>query len=258
MIPLISAILLASLLGSLHCAGMCGAFVAFAVTGGASTPRERAMLHGGYHAGRLVVYAALGAAAGLAGSAIDLGGSLLGLQRVAAISAGALMMAAGVLTILRLRGVQLAHLGVPRAFERWLLAGHRFAGERPPMIRALMTGLLTTLLPCGWLYAFVITAAGTAHAGMGAAAMVAFWLGTLPVLVAVGTLAQRATGALGRHLPVVTALLVTGVGLFTVIDRAGLMSRTLMMLDPGVKLTAAQALDRAVTGEPSEACHVGH
>lgn len=258
MIPLISAILFASLLGSLHCAGMCGAFVAFAVTGGAANPRQRAALHTAYHLGRLLVYVSLGAAAGFAGAAIDLAGSLIGLQRIAAVSAGALMMAAGIMTILRLRGVRLAHLGVPRAFERRLLAGHRFAADRPPIVRAALTGLLTTLLPCGWLYAFVITAAGTAHAGAGALAMTAFWLGTLPVLVAVGTLAQRATGALARHLPVVTATLVTAIGLFTVIDRAGLMSRTLTMLDPGAKLTAAQALDRARRGEISEACHVGH
>ncbi|MFM9956819.1 MAG: sulfite exporter TauE/SafE family protein [Phycisphaerales bacterium] len=258
MMPLIGAVLIASLLGSLHCAGMCGAFVLFAVSGpdGPSSAVPRSWLHGAYHAGRLMVYVVLGAAAGATGAALDLAGSLVGLQRVACIGAGALMMAVGIITILRVRGVRLAHFGVPRVFERWLMAGHRAAHGLSPVARALVTGLLTTLLPCGWLYAFVITAAGTASAGWGALTMAAFWVGTLPVLIGVGTLAQRATGALGRHLPVVTATLVAVVGLFTVIDRAGLMSRTIGMLDPGTPLSAEQALARAVSGEASQGeCH---
>ncbi len=261
--PLIVAVLVASLLGSLHCAGMCGAFVLFAVTGpgtsdarGAGGHIPRPWLHAAYHAGRLVVYVALGASAGAAGAALDLAGSLVGLQRVACIAAGALMMASGILTVLRLRGVRIGHLVVPRAFERWLMAGHRAAHALSPVSRALATGLLTTLLPCGWLYAFVITAAGTASAGWGALTMAAFWTGTLPVLVGVGAVAQRVGGAFGRRLPVVTAALVAGVGLFTVIDRAGLMHRTIGMLDPGEELNAEQALARATAGEPSEgSCH---
>lgn len=258
MTPLIGAILVASLLGSLHCAGMCGAFVLFAVTGpdGRHGGIPKPWLHAAYHLGRLVVYLALGAAAGTAGAALDLAGSLVGLQRIAAVSAGALMMAAGVLTILRLRGVRLAHLAVPPAFERWLMAGHRAAHRLSPIARAAVTGLLTTLLPCGWLYAFVITAAGTAHPGWGAVAMLAFWLGTLPVLIGVGAVAQRATGAMRRHLPVATAAIVAAVGLFTVIDRAGLMNRTIAMLDPGVPLTPEQALARAASGETAQGgCH---
>ena len=52
--------------------------------------------------------------------------------------------------------------------------------------RGAATGLLTTLLPCGWLYAFVITAAGTGNALAGAGLMATFWVGTLPMLTIVG------------------------------------------------------------------------
>lgn len=231
MIPLIVTVFTASLLGSLHCAGMCGAFVVFAVTGGAPDAATQARLHAAYNIGRLVVYVMLGTAAGTLGAALDLAGALVGLQQMAAVSAGALMIAAGVLTILRLRGVRLPAPGVPKRFERWLTSGHRFAAHQTPMLRAASIGLLTTLLPCGWLYAFVITAAGTADPLRGGVTMAVFWLGTLPMLIAVGAAARRAAGALGSKLPVVTAAAVIVVGVVTVVDRAGIVSLTPAMLN---------------------------
>lgn len=234
MIPLIVTVFSASLLGSLHCAGMCGAFVAFAVTGGAADAATQARLHAAYNLGRLIVYVMLGTAAGSLGAALDLAGALVGLQKAAAVSAGALMIAAGVLTILRLRGVRVPAVGVPKRFERWLTSGHRFAANQTPMLRAASIGLLTTLLPCGWLYAFVITAAGTADPVMGGVTMAVFWLGTLPMLIAVGTLARRAAGALGSKLPALTAAAVIVVGMVTVVDRAGLVRLTPSMLNDAV------------------------
>ncbi|VAX40404.1 hypothetical protein MNBD_PLANCTO03-914, partial [hydrothermal vent metagenome] len=64
MSALIVSVFLASLLGSMHCAGMCGAFVAFAV--GLDDPeaaRKRVRLHMAYNAGRLTTYVTLGAIA---------------------------------------------------------------------------------------------------------------------------------------------------------------------------------------------------
>ncbi|HBS29500.1 MAG TPA: hypothetical protein DEB06_08650 [Phycisphaerales bacterium] len=224
MIPLVSAVFIASLLGSLHCVGMCGAFLAFAV--GVDAPierRRRARLQSAYHTGRLITYTALGAVAGAAGAAFDAAGTLIGLQRVALVGAGAAMVLFGTLAVLRINGVRLPHPPAPRAMHAALQRVFRAASQQPPIVRALVTGLATTLLPCGWLYAFVITAAGTAHPGLGALTMGVFWLGTLPVLVALGTGLQHAgarLGALGRRVPLITALAVIGVGLSTVFSRA--------------------------------------
>lgn len=239
MMPLILTVLTASLLGSLHCAGMCGAFVAFAVTGGTADRSFQARLHAAYNVGRLVVYLALGATAGAIGAAVDLTGALVGVQRGAAAVAGSIMVVVGVITLLRLHGVRVAGFGFPKALERWLSAGHRAAAGQTPVIRAASIGLLTTLLPCGWLYAFVITAAGTADPLRGAATMAAFWIGTLPVMLTVGTLARRATGALGAKLPTITAAAVVLVGLVTVWHRVELSELT------GRMLTASGAVDPA-------------
>ncbi len=219
-VVLIGAVFLASLLGSLHCAGMCGAFLLFAVGADRGPSRaEQARLHLAYHGGRLVTYSILGAVAGSLGAALDLGGSMVGLQRAAAVVAGALMIVFGIVTILRLRGVRARLDLVPARFRRGVEAAQRRALAMPPFSRALLIGLMTTLLPCGWLYAFAITAAGTGHPALGALTMAVFWLGTLPVLISLGVGAQALTGPLRRHLPVLTSLALVGVGLYMVVAR---------------------------------------
>jgi sulfite exporter TauE/SafE len=56
------SIVAASVLGSLHCVGMCGGLVSFYAADDAGSP-SRAAPHALYHSMRLVAYAALGAAA---------------------------------------------------------------------------------------------------------------------------------------------------------------------------------------------------
>jgi sulfite exporter TauE/SafE len=116
-----------------------------------------------------------------------------------------------------------------RLFER--LLGH------PPVSRALLLGLLTTLLPCGWLYAFVATAAGTGSAPAAMLVMGAFWLGTVPLLAGLGLATQRAFGPLRRHLPAVTAAALMIIGLLTMTGR-------LSGAEPGAPRPAAHLHDR--------------
>ncbi len=244
MIPLVVSVFLASVLGSLHCAGMCGAFVAFAVTptsDGARAP-ARATLHAAYHGGRLVTYAMLGALAGLLGSMVDLGGSLVGAQRVAGALAAATVATFGVFWMLRALGVKIGRVRPPMVMQRLLGAGHRRAMNLPPITRAAAIGLLTTLLPCGWLYAFVATAAGTADPIVAVVVMTAFWAGTLPTLVAVGVSARAIAGPIGRATPVLMPALVTVVALGTIVWRSSLPAR----LDTTSDVRHA-SLDDAVT-----------
>jgi len=218
LIALIGSVLAASLLGSVHCAGMCGGFLAFAVGDPGRTGSAR-WLHVAYNAGRLVTYVLLGVIAGSMGAVLDWGGAVLGVQRVAAISAGAVMIGFGFVAVLRSLGVRVGKFPIPAFMQKIALAGHRGAADLPPIVRAAAVGLLTTLLPCGWLYAFVATAAGTGGPLSGAAAMSVFWLGTLPVMVLFGTAVSGLSGPLRRHLPLLTALLMSAVGLMTVAQR---------------------------------------
>ncbi|MCC6675833.1 MAG: sulfite exporter TauE/SafE family protein [Phycisphaerales bacterium] len=220
MTALIAAVFAASLLGSLHCAGMCGAFLAFAVTTDDKTDmRARARLNAAYNLGRLITYAILGAISGAVGAAVDLGGAALGVQRTAAALAGSMMIVVGMIAVARAAGFRLPHAPLPTGLRSLVSQGHRAAMNLPPISRAASIGLLTTLLPCGWLYAFAITAAGTASPIKGALTMAVFWLGTLPIMIGLGVSLQSLTGALRRRLPLVTSLLIVVVGLFTVAGR---------------------------------------
>jgi len=219
---LAGAVFLASVLGSLHCAGMCGPFLLFAV--GADSPRvARAHhLHVAYHVGRLLTYIVLGIVAGLVGQALDFGGAFVGVQRAAAVAAGALMIAFGIGATVRVLGGKLPKPPVPRFLHTLVSRGHSVAMDLEPTQRALAIGLLTTLLPCGWLYAFAIVAAGTGSPVLGGATMAAFWAGTLPVMVSLGVGLRVLTGPLRKHVPLITSLTVVAVGIGTVLGRVTL------------------------------------
>jgi sulfite exporter TauE/SafE len=244
MTALIAAVFIASLLGSMHCAGMCGAFLAFAVGG-----ESRAALHAAYNGGRLITYTLLGAIAGALGAAVDLGGSAAGIQRAAAILAGALMVGFGLIAILRIAGARIPRLPLPAFLRTAVTHGHRRAMNWSPLARAWAIGLLTTLLPCGWLYAFAITAAGTAHPIKGAITMAAFWAGTLPVMVSLGVGVQALTGPLRRRLPLITSLLLVAVGLSTVFGRLTLPA---MAAQPAAPSSIDQLTDHVQSLDSTE------
>lgn len=222
MLTLTLAILAASVLGSLHCAGMCGAFLAIALGSGNRVHTQLA-----YHGGRLLTYVTLGTAAGALGHALDLAGTLAGLQPVATALAGLTIIAFGLVSYARIKGFAIPIR--PPAFMIALSSrGHRFAMSKDVVTRAALIGLFTTLLPCGWLYAFVATAAGTAHPLKGALAMAAFWVGTLPLMVALGAGLREGLGALGRRVPAITCLALVALGLYTLTGRLALAPQGLL------------------------------
>lgn len=214
------AVFTASLIGSPHCVGMCGPFALLVASPSSkrSSTEWRAVF--AYHTGRLIGYVALGALAAAVGAALDLGGTLIGIQRVAAMSAGALMIVFGIVALLRLRGLGALHFQAPKWLGRVLGRAHRLAASLPPTQRGATVGLLTVMLPCGWLYAFVITAAGTANVLHGALLMAVFWVGTVPALSIVAVGVSRLSGRFRRLVPLATATLLIVVGTYTMAVRA--------------------------------------
>jgi hypothetical protein len=210
-------VLAASLVGSLHCAGMCGGFVVFYSGAGGRRP---GLGHAAYNLGRLAAYATLGALAGALGAALDLAAAPAGIERGAAVLAGALIALWGTQTLLETAGVRVVRLKPPAAFRGAVALGVAAVARQPPVTRALVIGLLTGLLPCGWLYAFIVTAAGTGDPLRGSGLMAVFWLGTLPVMAGLGVAVQAMTGGFRRWVPAVCAVAMIVVGLFAVAGRA--------------------------------------
>lgn len=213
------AVLLASLLGSGHCAGMCGPIMLFAVGGFEQTRSSRIWLHTTYHLGRGISYTLAGGLAGSIGAALELGGGFVGVQRGAAVVFGLLMVFAGLGLVGAHMGVRLRGIRVPALYQRTIERAHRVALSLPRSWRAGAVGVCTPLLPCGWLYLFILAAAGTGHPAWGAGIMLAFWAGTLPILASLGLGLELIGVPLRRHLPLVSGLAVIAVGGMAVLGR---------------------------------------
>jgi sulfite exporter TauE/SafE len=180
MIPTLGAAFLLGLTASGHCVLMCGPIVA------AVQPRDwrgAALMHGT----RISVYAAIGAATGAAGAAI----SGLGAGRWLAWLVAATLLAQAVISWRGTTGTS----PVGRAAGRLVSSlGQRVQARG---IWAPVTwGLINGLLPCGMVYGAATLAVGLASPVSGAAAMAAFGLGTVPVLM----LVARPASALLRTL----------------------------------------------------------
>lgn len=243
-----SGVCIASVLGSGHCAGMCGPIMLFAI-GSLDTPQPQQpkwRIHAAYHLGRGLSYTALGAAAGAAGAALDLGGSFVGLQRLAGVVFGTMMIVMGAGLIATHLGFQWGSQGgsllrLPRLPKKHQQFVERLTGKAmglPSTPRAWTVGLLTPLLPCGWLYLYVIAAAGTGRPLWGAAVLAAFWAGTLPLLASMGAGLELLSAPLRRRLPLLSGLLVVALGLLSVTGR---LSMPAFSTDAQRSLLASQA-----------------
>ena len=160
------------LIGSLHCAGMCGPLVvAVPVIGEGRRARLFSRLL--YHCGRLATYAALGLLAGAIGRSF----LWAGLQRWLSVLAGAAILA-GLVVSMKWNTDGWIGAGVVR------LKGHfaRALGRRSHGATFTL-GLLNGLLPCGLVYVAMTAAIGTGHALAGAFYLVVFGLGTLPMML---------------------------------------------------------------------------
>ncbi len=218
MTELLATVFVASLLGSVHCLGMCGGFVAFYSTSqGVQSPDPRA--HAAYNLGRLVTYLGLGAIAGTLGAAINLAGESSGARQLAALVSGVVILTWGLALLIQASGAEWAKLGAPRWLEERLSRVLPHLMSKPPIVRASALGLASTLLPCGWLYGFAVTAAGTGSASAGAAVMGAFWLGTVPAMLSAGLSMQKLTRLIGPRLGTVMAAMFLVMGMLTIMQR---------------------------------------
>ncbi len=137
------------------------------------------------------------------------------MHRAAAVAAGAVMVVWGLAALAAALGARLPHAGVPSFLQSRFTAAVRAVHAQPPAIRAIAIGLSSALLPCGWLWVYVATAAGTGSVPTAMLVMAAFWLGTVPMMAGVGLAAQNLFGPLRRRLPVLTAAVLVVLGFLT-------------------------------------------
>lgn len=203
-------VFLVGVAGSVHCAGMCGGIAGAlsAIPGPARGARRVipiAPAAGGtalrllaYNTGRIGSYMLAGAMAG------GLAGGAASLARIAPWQAAAFWAANLMLVAL---GLYL--MNAWRGLSRLEAAGGALWRRVQPLLRrqlpmdtpakALALGALWGWVPCAMVYSVLLTAALSGSAVRGSAVMLAFGLGTLPMLAALGTLGAQARHLLQRH-----------------------------------------------------------
>jgi sulfite exporter TauE/SafE len=210
---IVSSAFIAGLMGGAHCAAMCGGIVGI-VSGqraGGSGQWTHALA---YNGGRIFSYMVAGALAGSLGQGgLWLRGGPLA-QQMLMLLAGAMLLlmalyVAGVTPVTR--GLEAAGSVVWRRVQPY----SRSFLPANTVPRALGLGVVWGWLPCGMVYAVLLTALATADARHGALVMLAFGLGTLPNLLALVLLfGQFRKFAALRPVRVATALLIGGLGMF--------------------------------------------
>ncbi len=219
----LAPVFMVGLLGSVHCAGMCGGIVgAFSVAPVRRFPVRVVTLRSapvdalvrvlGYNGGRIASYAAAGAlAGGVAGGARALSG-------IAAFETAGYWLANLMLVVLGLylmdawRGLaRLEQLG-RRVWQRIEPATALLLPLDSPL-KLVAMGALWGWLPCGMVYSVLLTAMLSGSALSGAAVMAAFGLGTLPMLLSMGLAgAPLRTWIQRRAVRVASGLVVLGFG----------------------------------------------
>jgi sulfite exporter TauE/SafE len=207
------AVFMVGLLSGVHCLGMCGSIVGVFTS---QVPKDvsRWPFHLGYSGGRILSYAVAGALVGAVGQA--------GLLMRDAVPVQHLLFALSSVMLVLL-GLYLAGFwGVVRRLET---AGNGLWKRLQPYTtkllpvntvpRALGLGALWGWLPCGLVYSVLVTALASGSAVQGALIMVAFGLGTLPNLLAIGLFWESIKGWVQSPLVrMVAGLLVMTFGVY--------------------------------------------
>lgn len=234
----LSLVLVAGLLASLHCVGMCGPIVlAYSMAGGGSGPSATRTLgmHAAYNVGRVLSYSLLGALAGMVGMAFQ---SIQTIGEYVSVVGGALMIVAG--------AALLGILPLPSAFATGA-AGTRVGKSFGGFLRSsglgskLALGILTPLLPCGVLYAMVLRAAATRHAGWGALVMAVFAVGMAPALMLMGGVSSMISARVRRGAERLAAVTVILMGVILVLR--------------GLRVPYLSWLGFGLGGDGSASCH---
>lgn len=163
--------ILTGLLGSFHCAGMCGS-LALAV----QTQHWRNVIL--YHTGRSFMYALMGGLFGLFGRGLY----VAGFQQYLSVVLGVVM----ILFVL------LPNQNFPILYKIYHQAKTYFnpLQQKNKQFSLFLMGLLNGLLPCGLVYAAIFAAISTADVWYGAAYMFLFGMGTMPMFFAL-SLSQK-------------------------------------------------------------------
>ena len=201
------------LLTSVHCIAMCGGIsLSQSMSGLADGDKmpafQRFLPTLLYNLGRVISYTVIGALLGLVGMIIG-GGSGNG---VSPLIQGILKMFAGIFMIIM--GINM--LGIFLWLRKFNLSIFRFRKLKKGSGKSrqpLMIGMLNGLMPCGPLQSMQIIALASGNPFVGACSMFMFSMGTVPLMMGLGSVVSALGGRFKRYIIQVGAVLVVVLGL---------------------------------------------
>jgi sulfite exporter TauE/SafE len=233
-------VLLGGLLGSAHCVGMCGGF-ALMVGAGSNRFTANVVRQLVYSAGRIFTYMVLGGALGFAGLRLteDLP-SVVQVQAILAIVAGLLLIGQGIAAAglwpraMFVRRATAPSVAGANGSLPLTVANHASVGclmggmlgsylRAPSLAHVLLAGVLTGFLPCGLVYGFLALAASSSSFALGSGTMVAFGLGTVPLMVLAGSGVSLVSIAARQRLLRVAAVCVILTGMISLARGVGFL-----------------------------------
>jgi len=203
---------LAGLTSSIHCLGMCGGFPLMLARSSAGRGWGRQVA---YNLARVNTLVAIGAVSGAVGFSVLQTGPLWLIERALPLLAGVFMLLVG----LEMLGLVGGITGGASRFVHATVRGPMQAALRSGSAAApLALGVFNAFLPCQLVWAFAARAASTASVGAGMWTMLCFGLGTVPAMLAMGTV--------GRWMPtLVRTRLVAASGVLVIVFAALTVAR---------------------------------
>lgn len=217
------------LITSVHCIAMCGGINLSQCIPQGSKEEKSGKLSAFYPAvlyntGRVVSYTVIGFLLGLLGMVIG-GGSGVGipilLQGILKLIAGALMVIMGINMLGLFPWLRKLTLRIPKSLA--IKIGTRKANSRRPFV----VGLLNGLMPCGPLQSMQIVALASGNPFAGALSMFLFSLGTVPLMLGLGSIVAALGKKFSQTVMNVGAVLVVVLGL-AMLSQGGSLSGLLL------------------------------
>lgn len=189
-------VFLVGLFGGVHCVGMCGGIVSILGFGVSpdkkQNPATLIPILLGYNLGRISSYTLAGAVLGGLSASIFVLDDLQQSKQVLQIAAGVFMIALGLYLGNIWTGlVKVEQLG--KLLWQFIEPYSRRFIPVTSFTQAIPLGFLWGWLPCGMVYSALIMTLSAGSISKGALLMLAFGLGTLPNLLAMGFIASKLT-----------------------------------------------------------------
>lgn len=200
---------IAGLGGSLHCVGMCGGLVS------ASCHNQRDVFR--YQFGRLLGYLFLGTIGGYLGSLITFKNAHPLWALIPSIFVGGLFIFWGIQSYLGKKSLRFGGKFFNSFYKRmWSL----LIVNNNNFSRSFFVGLISILLPCGFLYGVLLGTLATQNVLGATIGMFFFWLGTLPSMLLAPSIIHKVLRPLQSQKPKIYAVSLILIGLTTISVRA--------------------------------------